>query len=159
MTLVKETTNQTTVSVQIREVVIKAFSEEHARRIAGALGGFSMEAIRNVRMMSAPRKATTCKTDDNPIKGTRKWATVYQVYAYGQKLAVGANKYEYLNKELVQDDIEQKTEAVKIAKEMAIKHQLPMTVQIAQKLVSHDPGCADIEPKTTLGQFVVSYQV
>lgn len=159
MVLVKSSPNQTTVSVQLREIIVKAFSEDHARRIAGALGGFPTQSIRSIRQTKVPRKATTCKTDDFPVKGTRKWKTVYQVHAYGQKIAIGRNKFEYLNMELVQDDIDQKTEAVKIAKDMAIKHQLPMTIQIVQKLDSHDAACADIEPKTTPGEFVISYQV
>lgn len=159
MVLVKTSPNKTSASVQVMEIIVKAFSEDHARRTAGALGGFSTQAIRNIRQSKAARKATTCKTDDFPVKGTRKWKTVYQVHAYGQKLAIGRNKFEYLNMELVQDDIEQKTEAVKIAKEMAVKHQLPMTVQIVQKLDSHDAACADIEPKTTPGEYVISYQV
>ena len=158
MTVVKETTLGN-VTTQVKQVTVPAYSEEHARRIAGTFGGFHTSKIREVTQLKAPRKATTCKTDDFPVKGTRKWKTVYQVHAYGQKIAIGRNRFEYINMELVRDDIEQKTEALKIAREMAVKHQLPMTVQIVQKLDTHDPTCADVEPKTGLGQFKVVYSV
>lgn len=157
MSAVSTSPATSTITKPVKQVLVKAFSEEHARRISGAIGGFSMDQIHNVIKTKQPRAATTCKTEDFPVRGTRKWKTVYQVYAYGQKLAIGRNRFEYLNMELVTDDIEQKTEAVKIAKEMAIKHQLPMTVQIAQKLGSHDAACADIEPKSTIGEFQVNY--
>ena len=134
---------------------VEAYSPEHARRIASIITGGAMEHVIDVTEIKKPRNATTCKTDDHPVKGTRKWKTVYQVYAYGAKVPIGRGKYEYINMELVEDDIEQKTEAVKIAKDMAIKHQLPMTVQIAQKLETHDTACADIEPKTTKGKYRV----
>lgn len=134
---------------------VEAFSKEHASRVAALIAGGTSEHVIRVAELRKPRNATTCKTDDHPVKGTRKWKTIYQVYAYGAKVALARGKYEYINMELVMDDIDQKTEAVKIAKDMAIKHQLPMTVQIAQKLESHEPSCADIEPKTTKGKYEV----
>ncbi len=135
---------------------VSAMSKEHAKRLAVSYG-IPMDTIVDVYTVRNPRNASTCKTDDYPTRGTRKWKTVYQVHAYGAKIAMGLDKFEYLNMELVRDDIETKTEAVKIAKEMAIKHQLPMTVQVVQKSISHTPTCADIEPKTTLGTFQVKY--
>ncbi len=134
---------------------VEAFSEEHAARVAALIAGGTSEHVIRVVEKRKPRPATTCKTDDFPVKGTRKWKTVYQVWAYGAKVPLARGKYEYINTELVADDIEQKTEAVKIAKDMAIKHQLPMTIRIAQKLESHEPVCADIEPKTTKGKYEV----
>lgn len=142
-------------TMEITVVEVEAFSQEHAKRIACLIAGGTMDHVTKVTMIKQPRAATTCKTDDNPVKGTRKWKTVYQVYAYGSKIAIGRDEYEYLNKELVRDDIDQKTDAVKIAREMAVKHQLPMTVQIAQKLETHSNTCADIEPKTTRGKYKV----
>lgn len=142
-------------TIRTLEVEVEAFSEEHARRVASLIAGGTMDHVVKVTMTKQPRPATTCKTDDNPVKGTRKWKTVYQVYAYGSKIAMGRDEYEYLNKELVRDDIDQKTDAVKIAKEMAIKHQLPMTIQIAQKLDTHSSTCADVEPKTGRGKYKV----
>lgn len=147
--------NKHAQTMEVLSVEVEAFSTEHAKRIASLIAGGTMDHVAKVTMIKQPRPATTCKTDDNPVKGTRKWKTVYQVYAYGSKIAMGRDSYEYLNKELVRDDIDQKTDAVKIAKEMAIKHQLPMTVQIAQKLDTHSNTCADIEPKSTLGKYKV----
>lgn len=147
--------NKHAATMEILSVEVEAYSQEHAKRIASLIAGGTMDTVVRVTTIKAPRNASTCKTDDNPVKGTRKWKTVYQVYAYGSKIAMGRDTYQYLNKELVRDDIDQKTDAVKIAREMAIKHQLPMTVQIVQKLDTHSPTCADIEPKTGLGKFKV----
>ena len=151
--MTKYTQSQKTIGTYVFEV--EAFSAEHARRLAVLIAGGTSEHVLDVQEIRKPRPATTCKTDDNPVKGTRKWKTVYQVYAYGAKIPLGRGRYEYTNMELVQDDIDQKTDAVKIAKEMAVRHQLPMTVQIAQKLDSHEPTCADIEPKTGKGKYKV----
>lgn len=146
-------------SVKVIEVEVQAYSEEHARRVAAVIVGGTMDQVLKCSKVIQGRKATVCKTDDHPVKGTRKWKTIYQVYAYGEKVPMGRSGYEYLNMELVEDDIEQKTEAVKIARKMALKHQLPMTVQIAQKLESHDPTCADIMPNTKKGKYNVAVMV
>lgn len=147
--------NKHSQTMEVISIEVEAYSQEHAKRIASIVAGGTMDHVSKVTMIKAPRAATTCKTEDNPVKGTRKWKTVYQVYAYGSKIAMGRDQYEYLNKELVRDDIDQKMDAVKIAREMAIKHQLPMTVQIAQKLDTHSNTCADVEPKTTPGKYQV----
>lgn len=159
MAALKASNQQIPTTVQTTFVEVKAMSEDHAKRIASGLVGVSMEKVTSVMLLAKPRDAKTCKTDDYPTTGTRKWKTIYEVYAYGQAIPLGRNKIEHTNMELVQSDIATKTEAVKIAREMAVKHQLPMTVQIAQKLDTHDTTCADIEPKTGLGKFKVYYIV
>lgn len=143
----------------VKQVTVQAYSKEHARRLASGMAGFSIDRIFGVEQTKAPRAAKTCKVDDFPSKGTRKWRMIYQVYAYGYKIAIGVDKYRYENMELVKDDIESKSEAVTVAREMAIKHQLPMTVQVAQKCDTHAPTTSDIEPRSTTGEFVVKYFV
>lgn len=145
-----------TQAFKVLDIEVDAYSEEHARRIATLIAGGTMDHVCNVTCIKKPRKATTCKTNDHPVKGTRKWETVYQVHAYGTTVPMGRAGVEYLSMEMVEDDIKQKTDAVKLAKAMAVKHQLPMTVQIAQKLTSHPTACADIEPATTKGKYLVS---
>lgn len=144
-------------SVETEIIVVEAMSEQHAKRIAAGIAGIGLERIINITCTKKPRAASTCKTEDFPVKGTRKWKTVYQIYAYGNAIPLGRNKMEHTQMEIVADDIETKTEAIKIAKEMAIKHQLPMTIKIAQKLETHDTTCANIIPKTGLGKFSVEY--
>lgn len=151
--------NESTRAFKVIEIEVDAFSEEHARRIACVIAGGTMETTAKVTCIKRPLTAKLCKTHDFPVKGTRKWKTVYQVYAYGAKVPMGRSGFEYLNMELVEDDIDQKTDAVKVARAMAIKHQLPMTVQIAQKLVSHDSACSDIEPNATKGKYKVEVVV
>lgn len=140
-------------------IKVKGYSADHARRIASGLTGHSMALITDTKLLKNPRQAKTCSTDDFPVKGTRKWKTVYNIYAYGNKIPVGRNKYEYTNMEFVKGGYDTKTEAVKVAREMAIKHQLPMTVQIAKELEDDSPHVSDVEPKTTVGEYNVTFSV
>lgn len=141
----------------VNQVTVKAFSKEHARRFSSGIAGFPIDRIISVDETKKPRAAKTCKVDDFPSKGTRKWKMVYEVYAYGYKVALGADKYHYENMELVKGNIELKGDAVQVAREMSIKHQLPMTVQVAQVLSTHEPTTSDIEPRSTMGEYVVKY--
>lgn len=144
---------------QHQTIKVKAYSTEHARRVASSLTGFSMESITQVAPLKKPRQGKTCTTEDFPVKGARKWVTKYNIYAYGNKVAIGRNRYEYTNMEFVKGGFDTKTEAVKIAREMAIKHQLPMTVQIAKELQDESPHVTDLEPNTTVGEYNITFYV
>jgi hypothetical protein len=141
------------------EIKVKAYGVEHARRIASGLTGYPMTSIVDTVMSKKPRQAKTCSTDDFPVKGTRKWVTVYNVYAYGNKVPVGRNKYEYTNMEFVKGGFSTKADALAEARKMAVKHQLPMTVQIAKELEKDSPTVSDVEPKTSVGEYTVSFLV
>ena len=141
------------------KIVVDAMSTEHAKRVASTLAQFPLEAIRNVKMITKPREAKTCQTDDYPVKKARKWQTQYSVYSYGKRIPIGKNKFLYSNLELVAEGFKLKTEAVKAARELAIKHQLPMTVKIVKVLVDEDNTVSDVTPKTALGKYEVEYVV
>jgi hypothetical protein len=138
---------------------VKAFSRDHAAKMAAALSGYDLSKVETVNCIKQPRNAKTCMTDDFPVKGTRKWVTVYNIYTYGTKIPVGRNKYTYTDMEFVKGGFDQKVDACKVAREMAIKHQLPMTVQIAKELENDSPHVSDIEPKTTMGEFTVTFKL
>lgn len=146
-------------AIQQNIIKVKAMSQEHARKLAAALSGYPVSSVLSVACNKQPRPAKTCVTDDFPVKGTRKWVTVYNVYTYGTKIPVGRNRYEYTDMELVKGGFDQKTDAVKVAREMAVKHQLPMTVQIAKELENDSPHVTDVEPKSTFGEFTVTFRV
>jgi hypothetical protein len=142
---------------QSNVITVKAYSKEHAGKMAATLSGYDLSMVQSITMLKEPREAKTCSTDDFPVKGTRKWITVYNIYTYGAKIPIGRNKYEYTNMEFVKGGFDQKVDAVRIAREMAIKHQLPMTVQIAKELEKDSPHVSDVEPKTTVGEFSVTF--
>lgn len=132
-------------------VQVQAYSKKHAQRVAAALEGVSLCRVGNpVKAKGSIREGKTCKTDDHPVKGTRKWVTQYEIFTYGHRIALGRDKWEYIGYETVKSNIETKTEALSIAKSMAVKHQMPMGVKIVQNLVSHDPSCADVLPNSNL---------
>ena len=147
----------TTTGMYQDTLKVDAMSRHHAERVAAGILDVSMDRIVEVQEIKPSREAKTCSTDDFPVKGAKKWETSYEIYAYGEKVPTGRDTFIYLNKELVRDNIGSKTEAVQIARDMSIKHQLPMTVQVVQKLVTHTTTSADIIPKTKKGQYLVIY--
>lgn len=144
---------------QVQHIVVKAMSTSHARKIASALTQTPIEGIGRVDMVKKPRQAKTCQTDDYPTKGTRKWVTEYQVYSYGQRVPIGRNKYDYTHLEFVKGGFTKKGDAVKEAREQAIKQQLPMTVKIVKVLENDTNTVTDLEPKSTYGEYRVAYHV
>lgn len=143
----------------VQSIIVNAMSPEHAKRVAAGLAHFPQEAVKNVQQMKAPRPAKTCKTDDFPQKGTRKWKVEYQIYSYGQKVPIGRGEYHYTEMEFQKDGFEMKTDAVKAARELSIVMQMPMTVKIVHVLDNGNNTVSDLEPKTALGEFRVEYMV
>lgn len=142
----------------MKKLDVEALSEEHAKRVAAAFLGISLNQVKEVILTGKQNHvASTCMTDDHPVKGTRRWATKYEVHTYGSRIALGRDRWEYLQQELVKEGIATKTEALSVAKAMAAKHQMPMMVKIVQVLESHDSSCADILPKTKPMKFRVTY--
>lgn len=142
-----------------QSIKVIAYNEEHARLVAMTMAGIRMDQIIEVTNTKKPRPAVTCTTHDFPVKGTRKWKTEYHIFSYGQRIPLGLNKYLYTHMEFVEGGIETKIDAVKRAKELAVKKQLPMTVQIVQVLDSHEPTVSDVEPKTAMGSYLVTFAV
>ena len=139
-------------------VVVKAYSRNHAARVFSDLSGIPMAHITAINTTKPTGTSKLCSNNDYPSKGTRKWVIKYEIYSYGTKIAVGRNDFMYTNMELVRDGIETKTEAVQLARDLALKEGMPMTVQIVHKLVDASHTVADLEPRMAKGEFTVSYK-
>lgn len=150
-----KTMSTATVEQQLNMIKVKAYSREHAAKAAATIAGIDLASIETVNTNTPPGKAKACVTNDFPVKGTRKWITVYNIYSYGQKIAVGRDKYQYTHMELVEGGFDQKVPAVARARELAIKWNMPMTVKIEKELDGSNPFVSDIEPKTEKGTFTV----
>lgn len=151
---------ETTVSstVKIVSVTVEAFSETHAKMLAAAMNGIHENQIIKSILKRKPRPATTCESADFPQEGTRKWVTEYRIYAYASRVAIGLKKFEYLGKEFVKGGYDNKTDAVKDAKAFAIKHHVPMMVEIHKVLEKDDPVTLACEPKAGKGEYEISYR-
>lgn len=144
---------------QSQSIKVKAYSREHAAKTAASLAGVDLADIETVNTIKQPREAKTCTTDDYPVKGTRKWVTVYNIYSYGQKIPLGRGRCTYTHLEYVKGGFEQKVPAVAEARKLAIQYQMPMTVKIEKVLDGSTPFVSDVEPKTTPGEFTVTMNV
>lgn len=139
-------------------LTVKAMSEAHAMFIAKMMTQKEMHELKYDYTTRHPRPAKTCKTDDYPVRGARKWVTEYQVYSYGQRIALGRDKYAYTDLELVAEHLPSKTDALKEARKLAVDMQMPMTIKIVKVLEDDDNTVADVSPKTTLGEFAIRYE-
>lgn len=139
-------------------IVVKAYSRNHAARVFSDLSGIPMAHITAINTTKPTGTSKLCSNNDYPSKGTRKWVIKYEIYSYGTKIAVGRNDFMYTNMELVKEGIETKTEAVQLARDLALKEGMPMTVQIVHKLVDASHTVADLEPRMAKGEFTVSYK-
>lgn len=146
-------------SVQVTSAVVKAYSPEHAKRVAAALHGVAYEAVQSVvplrsKEVSAPSK---CQSADFPQQGARKWETEYQIYTYAQRVPIGLNKWSYIGLEFVKGGFASKTEAVKEMKALALKHRVPMMVQIHKTLKKDSNVTAIAEPQMKMQDYQVEF--
>ncbi|WP_422661662.1 hypothetical protein ACK8P5_26430 (plasmid) [Paenibacillus sp. EC2-1] len=149
-----------TMETTVRQ--FEAYSKAHASMLAAAMLMISEKMIINVTVAAAPigkgdKPATQCDSVDYPQRGTRKWVTEYQIFTYAERIAVGLTKFDYLGMDLVKGGIESKTEAVKEAKRLAIKHGVPMMVQIHKMSVDDDNVALICEPKMKKKVYLVEY--
>lgn len=140
------------------QVRVKAYSRSHAARVFSDLSGIPIGHITAINTSKQPGTSKLCSTNDYPSKGTRKWVIKYEIYSYGTKIAISRNEFHYTNMELVKEGIETKTEAVQLARDLALKEGMPMTVQIVHKLVDGSHTVADLEPRMAKGEFTVSHR-
>lgn len=146
-------------SVTTTTVMVQAYSPEHAKRVAAALYGVAYDAVLSANP-AYPQKSgapTKCQSADFPQQGTRKWETEYQIWTYAQRIPVGLNKWSYIGLEFVKGGFESKTEAVKEMKALAMKHRLPMMVQIHKTLKKDSNVTALAEPQMPLNSFHVEF--
>lgn len=103
----------------------------------------------------APKPGKQCTTLNNPPVGTRKWETKYTVYAISP--ATGEKK--------LFETLDDKTSAVKKAKEIALAHQVKVEVCIEKLQTNLGQAnlpagiAAVIEPKMTPGTWEFTLDV
>ncbi|MNO70505.1 hypothetical protein D3C76_613910 [compost metagenome] len=153
-------TQTRSVNMTTTKVTVQAYSDEHAKRIAAGLYGVDMGAIISVSANGSTKVTPPKKTQnaDFPQHGTRKWVTEYQIFTYAQRLQVGLNKFEYVGLEFVKGGFDEKTKAVKAMKDLALKHRLPMMVQIHKVLEGDSNVCGISEPDMALRPYSVEFK-
>jgi hypothetical protein len=109
-------------------------------------------------LQSIARAATLCSTDDFPQKGTRKWVTKYYVYQYDYKTPRPDGTFRYMGMRKV-SEFDEKTPALKDAREKTLATQQRHTVRIVKVLEDADNVVTDIAPKLNSApiQFRFSY--
>ena len=87
------------------------------------------------------------KVDNHTKKGRKKWKTIYKIKPRFPQLNNNNNIYK---------ERKTKTQAIKLAKKLAKKHEITLQIDIDKKLTSHNTLEAVIEPKsseTELGEY------
>lgn len=153
-------TQTRSINMTTTKVSVQAYSDEHAKRIAAALYGIDIGAVVSVSAngstkVTPPKK---CQNADFPQHGTRKWVTEYQIFTYAQRIQTGLNKFEYIGLEFVKGGFDEKTKAVKAMKDLALKHRLPMMVQIHKTLEGDSNVTAISEPDMALRPYMVEFK-
>lgn len=139
-------------------VNVLAYSPAHARKAAAHIAG-GEDRVVETRVITKPIQRAAIESADFPQRGTRSWVTEYHIFAYGQRVPVGLNKFEYIDVEFVKGGIKEKTAAVKEAKRLSEKHQMPMMVQIVKVLEKDSPITFICEPKSEPGEYQVHFIV
>ena len=92
-----------------------------------------------------PKPATTCKTDNNPPNGARKFITVHNIYAIDP---ANDSNLKFI------EQFPDKTTAVKRAKELALQYQSAFAVKVEKELENKlDHICAIVRPNAKLGKW------
>lgn len=94
------------------------------------------------------KEATSCKVDDYPVKGARKWVTKYYIYAYDYKEPRHDGTMKYVGMKKV-GEADSKTEAVTTTRALTLKNQSRHTIRLVKVLEDGDNTVTDIEPRTT----------
>lgn len=139
-------------------VNVPAYSPAHARKAAAHIAG-GEDRVVEARMVKKPVPKAGVEVADFPQRGTRSWVTEYHIFAYGQRIPTGLNKFVYTDIEFVKDGFKEKTAAVKEAKRLAEKHQIPMMVQIVKVLAKDSPVTFICEPKSEPGEYQAHFLV
>ncbi len=139
-------------------LVVSAYGERHALKVGAFIGQVPDDHALSATLVSkgAAKKAAKTVNADFPQKGARSWKTVYDIYAYAQEIAVGRGKVEYVGMELVKPGFKDRASADAEAKALALKHNVPMMVKIAKKLVSGNETVFTCEPHTEMRQYEVT---
>ena len=91
------------------------------------------------RELAKPSAATTCRTENNPANGARKFITVHNIYVINP---TDPKDYKFVERAQSVNaqgaTISDKTTAVKRAKELALKHQMPYFVKVEKVLENED---------------------
>lgn len=115
---------------------------EEARRESGDQDGYSGDmnsaTTHNSKCIKKPKIAKRCKVEKNVQKGTRKWITVYVVEP---KWSSHCNAYEVVKTS--------QGDAMKRAKELALKHNEEMVVTIDKQLDNGNNKIASVRPNNS----------
>ena len=120
-------------------VIGKGFSEQQAK--VSAYNSLKAQYKNNILIYSMlsctkvkePREATMCTTENFPAQAAKKWVTQHTVFAQDPN---DQSKWVPI------DGFPSKTEAVKKAKELALKYQAMFFIKVEKKL---GDGQSDIE--------------
>ena len=110
----------------------------HQEGYSGAMNCATGECDK-VKCLKKPKLAKSCKVEKAVQKGARKWETVFVI----------EQKWGFSNDNYPQGMIVRGTqgEAIKKAKEMALKNQQEYTITIDKQLVKGESKIATIKPK------------
>ena len=93
------------------------------------------------KCITKPKPAKTCSIKRTRSEGTRKWKTVY---------LVEPKWFDTLNHGKSKEVDGTQGEAIKVAKQLALKHNLEYIISITKKLVTGTTRIATVEPKKSV---------
>jgi hypothetical protein len=134
-------------------ITIQSYTEEEAIR----QGMQQFTKVTKIEKVKTGFKPTNVKVLNHKQTGAKKWVTKFYIYSYQGKQNNPDGKAQYVGMKLEAEVEAGKTEAVKLAKDLCIERQKPMTIRVVKVLESGDNVVGEVMPNGgVLGEYKIT---